>query len=688
MNEKQEDALYDFLENNRDPFTLEEVTGFVRLLAFYKHDHLGEEIASFIDSQNIAFKLGPERWVSRRGCFEPLRFVISPTRSELLNGTLIPGHRCVPFANPMLMPQEYSFFYKGRQIPFTTLEGEPEEFYPYYTIFGEEYAPQYVARDNPSNESAFNSDPYEDPPDVSIQTLDMRNLYRELSFVPGDRFVVKTRDWKEGSFELERVGKDEWSKVDLYAWLEAAEGGFEDSFNFLGPGSSTEEQIAYAYWYGGKRMRDVPAYSMEDFLYEQTDRIETTPYGIETRFWFAGREIPDLKRLEGIMDPPDRSPDPFELNLVEKTLNRNGIPVSEDVVKSYILDALFRRDKDISALLERIVPPSVALGKGDRDSLEEYLVGMVKHIGHYYSPFKDAPIGAIRQRMGELHTAVIDLAARLCKGDLDPSWLPKHTFIILSQIQGHASGVMEDLDTDESPPEDELDAMDNSLDSMIETYEDMKDLIEDALDSYRQSNISEVKFPPAGGAEWRIFQVSLGGTDVWRRLALPESCRLGELHALIQALFGWSSGSGYHYFLEEQDPPPSVEEPTPPYGPRRHVPAKRLASELTLGELNLRGGNALIYEYGGKWTVKILLLSRHEPGPGEQIRCVAGAEAAPPEYIDGPMRFRRYLAALEQGAETERQMALRELGKDFDSEAFDINSCNRSLAAVIGKIEL
>jgi hypothetical protein len=299
MTANQEDALYDFLENVTEPFTLEDVSAFIRLIDPKRKNRLDGEIVAFIDSRNVAFRLDNRHWVSRRGCFEPVPFVISPTRLELLNGILSPGHRCIPFANPELLPQKYVFYWKGSPIPATTTEGPPEDFYPFYCLFGEEYAPQYVARDNPGNESAYNSDPYEDPPEVSIATMDMRNVYRETSFVPGDRFVVRTRDWKTGEFELERVGKDEWSQADLYAWFEAAEGAFEDSFALLGPGSSTEEQIAYAYWYGGKRMRDIPAYALEEFLYEKTDRIETVPYGIETRFWYAGKEIPDNKELKG-----------------------------------------------------------------------------------------------------------------------------------------------------------------------------------------------------------------------------------------------------------------------------------------------------------------------------------------------------------------------------------------------------
>jgi hypothetical protein len=662
MTANQEDALFDFLENVTEPFTLEDVSAFIRMIEPKKNSRLELEISALLDSRNIAFRLNTRQWVSRRGCFEPVPFVISPTRLELLNGILIPGHRCIPFANPGLLPQEYTFFWKGAPISMGTTEGPPEEFYPYYCLFGEEYAPQYVARDNPQNESAYNSDPYEDPPEVSISTLDMRNIYRESGFVPGDRFVVRNRDWKAGSFELERVGKDEWSQAELYDWFEAAESGFEDSMALLGPGTSTEEQIAYAYWYGGKRMRDVPAYALEDFLYEKTDRIETVPYGIETRFWYAGKEIPDNKDIEGVLALPDQT-------MVEDILFRQKIPVSEFVVQAYVLDALYRGDENIDHIINRIVPQAIHLEEGERNFLADYAAGALEEFRETYSLFTDQGMGPIRQRVGELHTAVIDLAARLHKGDIDPSWLPKHTFIVLSQIQGHAAGLLEDLDTEDPPPEAELEAMDNTLDSMIETYEDIKELIGDAMNNFRRNNLSVVRYQPDEGDDngWQTVQISVRGVEVWRRVAVPETCRLKELHRIIQTSLEWKGGFAHRFNVEQPDRTPG---------------RKDLDDKLRIGELAAQGIAELLYEYGTKWTVRVIILSRHDGAEGELVRCVAGAGAAPPEQIEGPLRFRKLLSSLEGGSDADREAARHELGLDFEPGRFDLEQCNRNLDLV------
>jgi hypothetical protein len=658
MTPNQEDHLYEFLENVTEPFTLEDVTAFIRMVEPKRGGRLSFEVASLIDSRNIAFRLDSRHWVSRRGCFESVPFVINPTRLELLNGILIPGHRCLPFANPGLLPQEYVFRWKGKAIPASTTEGPPDEFYPYFSIFGEEYAPQYVARDNPENEAAYNSDPFDDPPEVSIKTLDMRSVYRESSFVPGDRFVVRTADWREGIFDLEKVAKDAWSQTELYAWFEAAEGGFEDSFALFGPGGSTEEQIAYAYWYGGKRMRDVPAYSLEDFLYDKTDRIETAGYGIETRFWYAGKEIPDNKKIEGFQALPDRT-------VVEEILYRRHIPISEYVIQSYVRDALFRSDEEIPNIIQRIVPPVVPLEEPERDFLGDYITDALNEYRPSYSVFADKGMGPVRQRVGELHTAVIELTARLLKGDIDSSWLPKHTYIVLSQIQSHAAGLLEDLDIDKEPPPEELEAMDNSLDSMIETYEDIKELIDDALDSFRRNNLSVVKNLSTDREQFKqTVQISVGGIDVWRRVIIPASYHLEELHVVIQSVLGWKNSYQHRFSIEE---PNSVSD------------GKLLDEGLRISELGKQGITELIYEYGNKWTVKVLLLSRADQDADDKLRCVAGAGAGPPEVIEGPLRYRKMLYSLEQGGDNERRMAQHELGPGFKPDIFDLDACNNHL---------
>ncbi|MDR2965345.1 MAG: plasmid pRiA4b ORF-3 family protein [Treponema sp.] len=655
----QEEALYEFLENAIRPFTLEDITTYVQASGQKRNKSLVLEIAAYLEARKIAFRQDKKHWVSRRNCFEPAVFVISPTRLELLNGILIPGHRCVPFANPMIMPNRYSFIWKGSPVPVTTTEAPPEDLYPFYCIYGEEFAPQYIARDNQKNEEAYNADPYEDPPEVSIYTLDMRGIYRECAFVPGDKFIVRTLDWKECRFELEKVEKDTWSRADLNEWLEKAESGFEDSFAILGPASSTEEQIAFAYWFGGKRMREVPAYSLEEFIYEKSNRVEVVPFGIESRFWFAGKEIPDYNHLQNYAVPPDRT-------YIEDLLFRKNIPISEFVILSYIKDAFFRNETEFDKVINRIIPPVIHLEENEWNIMAEYISDGMEDFYKSYSLFLDQGAGPVRQNVLDLHTAVIELSAQLQKGEIEAAWLPRHTFIVLSQIQGHAAAILEDLAFDESPLPGDIIAMDNSSDSMIDTFSEIKELINTAMDNFRRSNLTVIQGGENTGELWRMIQVSISGVDVWRRAIISHVCTMEELHILIQAGMDWKGSLRYRFYTELSD------------GSKEY-----LHNKIKLEDVDFRGKKEIVYEYGSRWNVKIIIMSSYQGTKDEVCRFIAGEGAAPPEHTDGPRHYKKLFAVYEAGSTAEKIITQRELGADFTG-SFDLEKANSILHEAIG----
>ena len=670
MTVAQEDALYDFLDDASEPFTTSAAAAAIRKKEPGGARRLAEEVEAFLRSRKLAFPMeersfGDARWMSRRAYYSSGRFSIAPTRLEIRNGILIPGHRCVPFANPILLPHEYQFLFEGVPIPNTTSEGPPADFYPYYDLYGEEYAPQYLARENPENEESFNADAYEDPPEVSIKTLDMRALYRELSFVPGDRFAVRVVDWKGGIFELDRPekGGESSRNAELAEWSTAAEEGFQKSFDALGPGASTEEQIAFAYWYGGPRLLKTPSYSLEEFLYEKTDRIETVTYGMETRFWKAGKDIPDRGPWSAEAGPPDKTD-------IEILLARLGVPVSEYVVEAYIRDAFYLKDSDIHRIFDRLLPGAIKVDQTERLFIAQFIAEAREDLTQTYNYFSDKDTGPLRNRVAELHTAVVELAARLAEGGEDGSWLPKHAFVTLSQIQTHAANLLEDLDYDDPPESRELDGMENSLEGMIDTYEDLKEAIDEARDGYRRRRLSLVRSSTAAAAgAWRTVQIALSGTGVWRRLLLPEAMTLADLHRSIQAVFSWHGGRLHGFVADGRVFGPEADAGV---FPEREA---GLASLIAEGVLEL----SYDYDYGSEWEVRISILHSSDADQTAKPRCLAGEGAAPPETIGGPLRFRRFVSALKGEDGGEKNLAQGELGADFDPDAFDLAAANERL---------
>ncbi|MDR1256890.1 MAG: plasmid pRiA4b ORF-3 family protein, partial [Spirochaetaceae bacterium] len=270
------------------------------------------------------------------------------------------------------------------------------------------------------------------------------------------------------------------------------------------------------------------------------------------------------------------------------------------------------------------------------------------------------------QAVCELHTAVIDLAARLCRENIDHSILPKHTFIVLSQIQIYTSGILEDLDVEEEPTEQELSSIDNSVEDMLEIFAEMKEMIDKSRDTFRQTNLTLVRNDEDGALAWRTAQISIGGTGVWRRLILPQSFGLADVHRVILRIFSWSGLQPHKFTLDYMTDGGLFDD------------SDGLKENITIKELTARYLNEINYEYGVRWNIKIIF----SPCGDTNIKkpaCIAGENAAPPENIEGPLRFRRFILALETDNAHERTIAIGELGDDFDPEAFDIKECNKRL---------
>ncbi|GHU27485.1 hypothetical protein FACS1894164_19590 [Spirochaetia bacterium] len=487
---------------------------------------------------------------------------------------------------------------------------------------------------------------------MSLHVLDMREIYRKIAFEPGDCLSVSVRDWKKGRFDLQMVKRGTWQESALEEWRQTAESGFRRSFDELGPSSSTEEQITFAYWYGGRRMLELPAYSLEDFLYEKTNYIETVPYGLESRFWYAGREIPDqIEPAEEFIT--DSHP-------AEEILYRYKVPVSRFVIQAYIRDAFFRDDRNLMHLIERIAPAAVGLERYDIQVLMSFLTELIIEMHEHYIPFVDQKMGHFRQRIAELHTAIIELTAHLRHSSIEAFQLPHHTFITLSQLQEHTAGMLEDLDTDECPPDSELMILDVSIENMLDTYRDVRESIEESIDGFRWSTFS---FESADSDYGYIIQTGIVGTEVWRQLSFPKTGSLTLMHECIQAVFRWNNQFPHRFVMVEH--------------------GEDLPEAAYIQEIVNKGIRECAYEYGLGWTLKIVIVSRLESG--ESIQCVAGNGAAPPEQSGGALHFQKLLEDLGRIEPFARERAAAKLGPDFNPVFFDVEQCNQDLLKIFGK---
>lgn len=116
---------------------------------------------------------------------------------------------------------------------------------------------------------------------------------------------------------------------------------------------------------------------------------------------------------------------------------------------------------------------------------------------------------------------------------------------------------------------------------------------------------------------------------VWRRLQVPGTCTLRELHGMIQIAMGWEGIHLYQFCLRS----------------RRYGSWEVSASspDVTLAALKLRRGTRFTYEYDLNipWRHEIRIEENQlhaEPGTALP-RCIAGDGACPPEDCGGPENF-------------------------------------------------
>lgn len=115
---------------------------------------------------------------------------------------------------------------------------------------------------------------------------------------------------------------------------------------------------------------------------------------------------------------------------------------------------------------------------------------------------------------------------------------------------------------------------------------------------------------------------------VWRRVLVPASFTLRELHSILQVAMGWDGIHLYQFRLRAGR-----------YGSWELSAA---SPDVTLAALRLRKGARFVYEYDLNipWRHEVRLEDRLVPEAGTTYPiCAAGDGACPPEDCGGPDAF-------------------------------------------------
>jgi len=171
------------------------------------------------------------------------------------------------------------------------------------------------------------------------------------------------------------------------------------------------------------------------------------------------------------------------------------------------------------------------------------------------------------------------------------------------------------------------------------------------------------------------LKVTLTGSKppIWRRLLVPSTVRLSDVHDVLQIAMGWTN-SHLHEFIAKGERY-GASDPEMDYEPGEE-------SRVRLGQLLQKEKDSLDYEYdfGDGWRHKIVLEKILSFDKKTVLpKCVAGKRACPPEDCGGIWGYENLLKVIRDPSDPEYEETMEWLGENFDPDAFDIAEVNAVL---------
>jgi hypothetical protein len=170
---------------------------------------------------------------------------------------------------------------------------------------------------------------------------------------------------------------------------------------------------------------------------------------------------------------------------------------------------------------------------------------------------------------------------------------------------------------------------------------------------------------------------------IWRRVEVPDSYTLHQLHRVFQLLFGWQDYHLYDFRIGER----RFEAPDPE---ARDEPS----TKSRLRDFDFQPGDRFIYTYdfGDGWkheiVVEEVIPAGLDPDAPRLPELLGGERAGPHEDSGGPLGYGDMVTALRNRRNAQHRMYRDWAGPLYDPERFDpwLAGRNLVLAAAWGVI--
>jgi hypothetical protein len=167
---------------------------------------------------------------------------------------------------------------------------------------------------------------------------------------------------------------------------------------------------------------------------------------------------------------------------------------------------------------------------------------------------------------------------------------------------------------------------------------------------------------------------------VIRRVEVPSTIRLDDLHLVIQIVMGWENDHLYE-FRVGRDLIWSFADPDWPLLRSRDA-AEEILADL-LPHLKRNKTFNYLYDFGDSWLHTVKVEAVAEAGPEVDYPCLLDAEGAcPPEDCGGSWGYAHHLEAIADPNHEDHDDTVARLGPGFDPSAVDEAAIRNRLAAL------
>lgn len=164
---------------------------------------------------------------------------------------------------------------------------------------------------------------------------------------------------------------------------------------------------------------------------------------------------------------------------------------------------------------------------------------------------------------------------------------------------------------------------------------------------------------------------------VWRRVLVPDTIKLQDLHGVILRAFGWS-GSRAHAFITSQGNRYGNWEP------HDELPRLARSASVRLTTVLRTATVRYVYDFGSPWEHRIQLEAARSADSELCLPlCVGGACATPPDDFGGIRGYAEFVRVMSDRSDPERELFAMWIGQDnWDPNAIDLDEINARLGEI------